>query len=101
MRVRYLVAGVLLVLTTISASAEKRMFIVANNPDGYGVDRCLATGARCGQPIAAAYCQARDFATAVSYRKAERDDITGTVAGEAERCATGNCDAFVAIECAR
>src|SRR5580698_3198925 len=28
-----------------SAQAEKRIFIIANNADGYGVDRCLASGA--------------------------------------------------------
>ena len=31
-----------------AAQAEKRTFIIANNADGYGVDRCLATGATCG-----------------------------------------------------
>ena len=27
-----------------AAQAEKRVFIIANNADGYGVDRCLASG---------------------------------------------------------
>ena len=31
-----------------SAQAEKRIFIIANNADGYGVDRCLASGEKCG-----------------------------------------------------
>ena len=31
-----------------AAHAEKRVFIVANSGDGYGVDRCLASGAACG-----------------------------------------------------
>src|SRR4051812_44319915 len=32
-----------LVLAAVSsAQAEKRMFIIANDADGYGVDRCLA-----------------------------------------------------------
>ena len=29
-------------LNANAARAERRMFIIANNPDGYGVDRCLA-----------------------------------------------------------
>ncbi len=81
-----------------AAQAEKRTFIIANNSDGYGVDRCLATGANCGVAVATAYCKSRDFAQAGSFRKIERDEITGvvpTTTGSAAR------DAFVAIECLR
>jgi hypothetical protein len=35
-------------LTLGIAHAEKRLFIIANEADGYGVDNCLATGAPCG-----------------------------------------------------
>ena len=42
------------VLFSTAAQAEKRTFIIANNADGYGVDRCLATGARCGLTVATA-----------------------------------------------
>jgi hypothetical protein len=51
------VAAVLAALTP--ALAEKRLFIIANNPDGYGVDRCLASGAACGTAAATAYCASR------------------------------------------
>ena len=34
-----------------AAQAEKRVFIIANNGDGYGVDLCLASGAACGARI--------------------------------------------------
>ena len=33
-----------ILLGASAAQAEKRIFIVANNADGYGVDRCLASG---------------------------------------------------------
>ena len=33
------------------------MFIIANDGDGYGVDRCLASGAKCGAVAANAYCR--------------------------------------------
>ena len=59
---------------TTAASAETRVFIVASNADGYGVDRCLTTGASCGTPIATAYCQARDFSQARSFRKVEEGE---------------------------
>jgi hypothetical protein len=81
-----------------AAQAEKRIFIIANNSDGYGVDRCLATGARCGVAVATAYCKARDFAKAASFRKIDHDEITGAVPST-----TGSSgrDEFVAIECLR
>ena len=31
-------------LSANAANAERRMFTIANNPNGYGVDRCLASG---------------------------------------------------------
>ena len=47
---RYLFAALVLAAAVFgtAAQAEKRTFIIANNSDGYGVDRCLATGATCG-----------------------------------------------------
>ena len=56
----------------VSAQAEKRIFIVANNADGYGVDRCLATGDPCGTAAATAYCRSRDFSKAASFRRLDR-----------------------------
>ena len=80
--------------------AEKRVFIIANSPDNYGVDRCLATGQACGAAAASAYCQSKEFTAAASYRKVDRDEITGAVpAGGA--CGRNGCDEFVAIECTR
>ena len=98
---RYLVVAVVVfagVILVSSAQAEKRTFIVANNSDAYGVDRCLATGASCGAAVASAYCQSRNYARAESFRKVEREEITGIVpatTGSSER------DEFVAIECLR
>jgi hypothetical protein len=83
------------------AQAEKRIFIIANNADGYGVDRCLATGASCGAAAAAAYCRAREFTQAASYRKVDREEITGAVPASRSGCQGGGCEEFVAIECAR
>ena len=55
------------------------MFIVANDADGYGVDRCLASGEKCGAAAANAYCKTQAFAQAATYRKVDRSDITGTI----------------------
>ncbi len=83
---------------SVTAQAEKRVFIIANNADGYGVDRCLATGANCGAAVATAYCQSRAFAQAGSFRKIDRDEITGAVPSTT---GSGGRDVFVAIECVR
>lgn len=82
----------------VPAQTETRVFIVASNADGYGVDRCLTTGASCGTVVATAYCQARDFSEARSFRKVD-DDITGANA-KTQSCGIG-CDELVAIECTR
>jgi len=85
----------------VSAQAENRIFIIANDPDGYGVDRCLATGARCGTAVATAYCRSRDFDQAASYRRVDRDDVTGVVPASGSACRGSSCNEFVAIECTR
>ena len=65
------------------AHAEKRLFILANQADGYGVDNCLASGAECGKTVANSYCRSHAFAQAVSFRKVSRDDITGAIPADA------------------
>src|SRR3954453_13255355 len=74
-----------------TARAENRTFIVPNNPDGYGVDRCLANGEQCGTPVATAYCQSHDFARAHSFQRIERDEITGAVPTSGRNACTGSC----------
>jgi len=90
----------MLALTVPAVPAESRIFIIANHADGYGVDRCLADGERCGVTVATAYCQSQAFAQAKSFRKVEREEITGAVPAGSNAC-SGNCESFVAIECSR
>ena len=97
-----LAALLMLAFGAASAQAEKRLFIIANDANGYGIDRCLLRGGTCGAAAATAYCRSREFAEAVSFRKIDRDDITGAVPTSGPgACRTGSCDDFVAIECAR
>ncbi len=83
-----------------AAQAEKRVFIIAANADGYGIDRCLAASAPCGKAAANSYCHSRAFAQALSFRKVDRDDITGAIPSTGS-CRGADCENFVAIECAR
>lgn len=100
---RFLLATALLaaLLGSTAAQAEKRIFVIANNPDGYGVDRCLATSARCGSAAATAYCRSQAFAKALSFRRVEKREITGAVPAYGQACLGGPCEEFVAIECSR
>ena len=84
-----------------AASAETRVFIVASQADGYGVDQCLARGDKCGAHAATSYCKSRDFADASSYRRVDPDEITGSVPIGSENCAGDGCQGYVAITCQR
>jgi hypothetical protein len=84
-----------------AASADSRVFIIANQADGYGVDQCLAKGEKCGAHAARSYCQSRDFAQALSYRRVDPDEITGSVPKAAENCSDAGCNEYVAITCQR
>ncbi len=84
-----------------SAQAERRMFIVANDADGYGIDRCLAAGEKCGAAAANAYCKTQEFAQAATFHSVERTDMTGAIPTDSARSCDGNrCD-VVAIVCTR
>jgi hypothetical protein len=90
-----------LILSATAAAAESRVFIVASEGDGYGVDECLVKGEKCGASAARAYCQSRDFAQASAFRKVDPDEITGSVPKAGAHCARGNCSDIVAITCQR
>lgn len=100
---RIFLAGLAAILCLATAqAAERKMFIIANDADSYGIDRCLATGAKCGAAAATAYCKTHQFAEAASYSKVDRDDITGAIpTGGSGGCKGGKCDDLVAIVCTR
>ena len=99
---RSLVLAGALVLGASAALADTRVFIVANQADGYGVDQCLARGEKCGAHAARAYCRQREFVQAVSYRRVDPDEITGSLPRNVtDRCGLAGCDEYVAITCER
>jgi hypothetical protein len=95
-----LLACLFLVAAT-AARAETKVFIIANEADGYGVDQCLAKGDKCGAHAALSYCRSRDFALASSYRRVDPEEITGSVPKAAGNCRRGGCSEYVAITCER
>ena len=86
-----------------TALADQRVFIVANQPDSYGIDQCLANGDRCGASAARAYCQSHDFKSASAYHRVDPEEITGAVAASAaDKCVGRACTVeYVAITCER
>ena len=101
MRSLFALVSCALFVAASSASAETRVFIIANQADGYGVDQCLAKGDKCGAQVARTYCQSRDFAQASAYRRVDPDEITGSVPKSGANCSHGHCDEYVAITCQR
>ncbi len=93
-------AAILCLCLATSAQAERRMFIISAD-SGYGIDDCLVSGATCGAAAATAYCKTQAFAQATSYRKVDRDDITGAIPTGGSACHGSKCDNFVAIFCTR
>lgn len=87
-------------LTTSPVFADSRVFIVANQPDGYGIDECLANGAACGASAARMYCESHQFTRASSYRRVETDEITGAIPASTASVAPRG-DSYVAITCQR
>jgi len=97
-----LIASAFLLAASAAASADSRVFIVANQADGYGVDECLARGEKCGAHAARSYCQSREFAQATAYRRVDPDEITGAVPSrDGDKCSGHGCGEYVAITCQR
>ena len=85
-----------------SAQAEKRIFIIANNADGYGVDRCLASGAECGSGGGEFILQvARVRAGAVVQQSRPRRHHRRHSVKRPGLMHGATCDNFVAIVCSR
>jgi hypothetical protein len=84
------------------AAAETRIFTV-DSSDGYGIDRCLAAGDRCGEAAATAICRARAFVKAVDFGRVDPTEITGAVpvGARVSRCEGRGCPQTITITCAR
>jgi hypothetical protein len=97
-----LAAVLCLILATSAQAADRHMFIIGANAGGYGVDRCLVAGAKCGAAAADAYCRGQQYKAAASYNAVDRDDITGAIPSDGSGgCHGGRCDNLVAIVCTR
>jgi hypothetical protein len=89
-------------LAASPARAETHIFLV-DSSDGYGIDRCLASGEPCGAAAASALCQAREYTKAVDFGRIDPAEITGGVpaGSQASACKGRSCPDMVAITCSR
>jgi len=101
MKVIFAALTAVFAVASSAALADSRVFIVANQSDGYGIDQCLAKGEKCGAPAALSYCKSRSFTQAVAYRRVDPDEVTGSISSSGGACKSGKCDEFVAITCQR
>lgn len=99
MRFVFMLSACVFLAALTEARADSRVFIVANQPDGYGIDECLANGEKCGAPAARAYCQSREFLQATGYRRVDPDEVTGAIPASTGGF-RGNSE-FIAITCQR
>ena len=80
------------------AFADSRVFILASQPDGYGIDECLASGASCGATAARMYCESRQFTQASAYHRLAPEDVTGAIPASTT---VRPGDNYIAITCQR
>lgn len=100
MRILSTLSALAVLIVASSAWADTRVFIIANQPDGYGIDECLAKGDKCGVSAARAYCQSRQFAQASAFRRVDPDEVTGSVPKAVSGSSASGSD-YVAITCQR
>jgi hypothetical protein len=100
LRLAGLIAAVLALAAP--AQAETRIFVIGND-DGYGIDRCLAAGERCGEAAATALCRAREYAQAVQFGRIDPSEVTGgrPDAARMARCEGPGCAETITITCSR
>jgi hypothetical protein len=60
---------------------RQRLFIITDQ-EGYGTGDCLGKEGECGKIIANSFCESNGFKSAEFYRKADPDDVTGSIASE-------------------
>jgi hypothetical protein len=60
---------------------RQRLFVITDQ-EGYGTGDCLGKEGECGKIIANSFCESNGFKSAEFYRKADPDDVTGSIASE-------------------
>lgn len=62
----------------VQAKVRLQDFVIAGH-DGYGTQECLVSQSTCGRIVADAWCEAKGFRSAQSYRAALPEDFTNSI----------------------
>jgi hypothetical protein len=60
---------------------RQKLFIISDQ-GGYGTGECLDKPEGCGKIIADSFCESKGFSAADFYRRADADEVTGSIASE-------------------
>jgi hypothetical protein len=64
------------------SSPPRISIFVISDQEGYGTSECLERAGGCGKIIADSFCESKGFHAAATYRKADADEVTGSIASE-------------------
>jgi hypothetical protein len=78
-----LVSGLTVAQNSKPALSDTRqtLFIITDQ-EGYGTGECLEKQGGCGKIIADSFCESKGFKLSEFYRKADPDDVTGSILSE-------------------
>jgi hypothetical protein len=75
--------GLLLPAASTQGEAQGRQSLfVITDQEGYGTGECLERQGGCGKIIADSFCESKGFRGAGFYRRAQPDEITGSIGSE-------------------
>ncbi len=63
------------------SDTRQTLFIITDQ-EGYGTGECLEKQGGCGKIIADSFCESKGFKLSEFYRKANPDDVTGSILSE-------------------
>jgi hypothetical protein len=66
----------------VNEAAGRQSLFVITDQEGYGTGECLERQGGCGKIIADSFCESKGFKLADFYRRAQADEVTGSVGSE-------------------
>jgi hypothetical protein len=65
-----------------AAPAQRNSLFIITDQEGYGTGECLEKQGGCGKIIADSFCESKGFKVAEYHRKADADEVTGSITSE-------------------